>query len=266
LARLAEVITRTGDTETAHRLLEEAWQKGSLIGDRHVLGDILMVNAMLAAGQGETGEAVRLCGEALHYFAELCNRARVAGALHMLAGLLADSGGIAFAGDPAGIQRLRRAAVLSGASASLLRLTGAAQLWPMPQSRTPLSATEARERLGADAYAATYAEGQAISLEAAVAFAESVVRAIAAEAATGGSSAPLLTPRQAARERFGGVTARERAVAELVAQGRSNREIATALVLSERTVETHVTNILNKLGYDSRAQVAAWAVRVGLHS
>jgi pimeloyl-ACP methyl ester carboxylesterase/DNA-binding CsgD family transcriptional regulator len=56
------------------------------------------------------------------------------------------------------------------------------------------------------------------------------------------------------------LTARERGVAALVAQGKSNREIADALVMSERTVEWHVSNILSKLGLQSRAQVAAWAV------
>jgi DNA-binding NarL/FixJ family response regulator len=46
----------------------------------------------------------------------------------------------------------------------------------------------------------------------------------------------------------------------LVAAGRSNREIAEALVLGERTIETHVSNILGKLGLRSRAQIAAWAI------
>ena len=47
-------------------------------------------------------------------------------------------------------------------------------------------------------------------------------------------------------------------------RAKSNREIAEALVLSERTVEGHVGNILNKLGFTSRAQIAAWAVQKGL--
>jgi DNA-binding NarL/FixJ family response regulator len=49
-------------------------------------------------------------------------------------------------------------------------------------------------------------------------------------------------------------------VAGLVARGFSNREVAAALFLSERTVESHVQHILNKLGFRSRAQIAAWAV------
>jgi DNA-binding CsgD family transcriptional regulator len=72
------------------------------------------------------------------------------------------------------------------------------------------------------------------------------------------------TPRQAARREGGGLTAREREVAALVAQGKSNREMAAHLVISERTVEHHLTNILSKLGLNSRAQVAVWAVEKGL--
>jgi DNA-binding NarL/FixJ family response regulator len=54
---------------------------------------------------------------------------------------------------------------------------------------------------------------------------------------------------------------REREVAEMVAKGLSNREIANRLVLSERTVEQHVRSILAKLHLTSRTQVAVWAVR-----
>ncbi len=72
------------------------------------------------------------------------------------------------------------------------------------------------------------------------------------------------TPRQAMKQQFGGLTAREREVAALIAQGMSNRTIAQELVVSERTVDTHVANILAKLGFTSRAQIAAWAVERGL--
>ncbi len=67
-----------------------------------------------------------------------------------------------------------------------------------------------------------------------------------------------------AKKEFGGLTARERQVAVLVAQGKSNREVADDLVIAERTVERHVANIMSKLGFNSRTQIAAWAVEKGL--
>jgi DNA-binding CsgD family transcriptional regulator len=73
-----------------------------------------------------------------------------------------------------------------------------------------------------------------------------------------------ISPKRAAAEKYGGLTERERSVAALIAQGKSNREIADQLVVSERTVESHVANILFKLGFASRTQVAAWVVEVGL--
>jgi DNA-binding NarL/FixJ family response regulator len=49
----------------------------------------------------------------------------------------------------------------------------------------------------------------------------------------------------------------------LIVEGRTNREIAEALVLSERTVDSHVRNIMGKLEVNSRARIAAWAVQHG---
>ncbi len=63
---------------------------------------------------------------------------------------------------------------------------------------------------------------------------------------------------------YGGLTTREREVAALIARGKSNREIAETLVLGNRTVQTHIGNIFAKLGFSSRAQIAAWAVEKGL--
>ncbi len=73
-----------------------------------------------------------------------------------------------------------------------------------------------------------------------------------------------LPPREVARQAFDGLTPREREVAALIAQGKTSREVADLLVVSERTAEVHVSNILGKLGFTSRAQIAAWAVEKGL--
>jgi len=69
-----------------------------------------------------------------------------------------------------------------------------------------------------------------------------------------------LSSRRAEAEKFSGLTERERAIATLIAQGKSNRGIADELTVSERTVETHVSNIFFKLGFSSRTQIAAWTV------
>jgi len=73
-----------------------------------------------------------------------------------------------------------------------------------------------------------------------------------------------ISQAQATKKAYGGLSAREREVAALIALGNSNREIADTLVLSERTIESHVSNILLKLGYTSRTQIATWALEKGL--
>jgi non-specific serine/threonine protein kinase len=61
------------------------------------------------------------------------------------------------------------------------------------------------------------------------------------------------------------LTEREREVAAHLARGLSNRQIAEALVITVATAERHVANVLNKLGFHSRTQIAAWAAEQGLH-
>jgi DNA-binding NarL/FixJ family response regulator len=62
----------------------------------------------------------------------------------------------------------------------------------------------------------------------------------------------------------GGLSRRELEVATLVAEGLTNKEIARRLFRAERTVDNHVQHIFNKLGFNSRAQIAAWAAMNGL--
>ena len=70
--------------------------------------------------------------------------------------------------------------------------------------------------------------------------------------------------RRATRGHVDALTAREAEIAALVARGLTNREIADELVLSARTVETHVANAMSKMGFAHRSQLAAWAVERGL--
>lgn len=66
------------------------------------------------------------------------------------------------------------------------------------------------------------------------------------------------TPPQATDGQLKPLTRREVEVARLVSEGLSNKEIATRLVISQRTVDTHLDHILNKLGFRARTQIAAW--------
>lgn len=79
-------------------------------------------------------------------------------------------------------------------------------------------------------------------------------------------AAGLAWPRPAARNSLGPygalpITRRELEIAQLIAAGMSNREIARKLFLSERTVDNHVQHLFNKLNFHSRAQIAAWVER-----
>lgn len=75
----------------------------------------------------------------------------------------------------------------------------------------------------------------------------------------------LISPQKAAKRTFDGLTQREREVAALIAQGCTNAAIAQALTLSERTIEKHVENIMNKLGVNTRTQIAVWATEKKLN-
>jgi DNA-binding NarL/FixJ family response regulator len=75
--------------------------------------------------------------------------------------------------------------------------------------------------------------------------------------------------RSRRRQRMGSgrpdeLTAREREIAALIAQGKSNGEIADDLSVSKRTVEKHIANILAKLGFAQRAQIVRWSIASGL--
>jgi predicted ATPase/DNA-binding CsgD family transcriptional regulator len=86
------------------------------------------------------------------------------------------------------------------------------------------------------------------------------------------SSAELMDEalREADRSRAGRLSSRELEIADLIGQGLTNREIADLLLISTRTVESHVDHIKAKLGFDRRARIVAWALNrgdgVGIHA
>jgi DNA-binding CsgD family transcriptional regulator/tetratricopeptide (TPR) repeat protein len=103
-------------------------------------------------------------------------------------------------------------------------------------------AAEVLATLGSERYRAAFERGVALAAD----FDRAITAVIGAEPAAAGSES--LEP----------LSAREQQVAELVAQGMTNKEIAARLVISRRTAESHVVHILDKLGFGSRSQIATW--------
>ena len=138
-----------------------------------------------------------------------------------------------------------RAANLLGAATGLAHALGAPPaIWPELSAHHEEYEQRTRAALGERAYQAAFAHGERLSLEEAVAFA-------LGEDPHRPTTAPREDPPAA-------LTRRERQVADLIAQGLSNKEIAAKLVISQRTAESHVEHILTKLGLTNRTQVAAW--------
>eukprot|EP01133_Synstelium_polycarpum_P022458 gene22458-26935_t len=139
----------------------------------------------------------------------------------------------------------KHAAVLLGAAAMYWQKVGG-RLAGLPglSAHHDTAAETARKAMGDDTFDKSFRSGFAMSEGEAVAYAldkrSSVTTASSAEG-------PHLTPR-------------EQQVAELVAQGLTNRAIAEHLVISLRTAQGHVEHVLTKLGFSSRAQIAAWYV------
>jgi non-specific serine/threonine protein kinase len=144
-----------------------------------------------------------------------------------------------------------RAARLFG-SAQALRDAAGAPLRPSVQARYERIAAVSRTASDDAAWLAAFDQGRSISLAQAVAEAREVVRGHPDSSSDADAAAGLeLTPR-------------EREVLRLVAQQRTDKEIAEVLFVSRRTVTSHVTNILGKLDVDSRHKAAAVAIRRGL--
>jgi non-specific serine/threonine protein kinase len=162
-----------------------------------------------------------------------------------------------------GLVGLARTAAATGHPRRAARLLGAAEAYGEALG-SPVQAGEregfdravalAREALGEEGLAAEFAVGRALSPE------QAVTTALAPTAEP--EAAPPSTP-SAPANRFR-LTQREREVLTLLAQRLTNKEIAEALFVSARTIQTHTISIFTKLGVDNRRDAAALAVRHGL--
>jgi predicted ATPase/DNA-binding NarL/FixJ family response regulator len=243
-------LSDAGDTARAVRLYEECLELTARHGETWCRLYALTVLAIELWRLGDVRQATELARQALLLGESFDDRLNMAVDIEILAWTAASDGDCA------------RAVLLLGAADAVARSVGMTVL----RIRRFIGYHEAcertlRESLGEKDYARLFQSGARLSLADAIAQASGRT---AAKAASASGRAPAAVDSAAAsavgqREFASPLTRRETQIAALVARGLSNREIAAALVIAQRTAEGHVEHILSKLGFTSRAQIAAWA-------
>lgn len=234
---IGERARLSGDHARARRAYERSLALAEATGDARRQYYVLYNLAFVAQREGDHQEALR----ALRRSLALCQELGVP--TDVIQELLALAGSLGALGEPL------RAARLFGAAHAFLQRSGTL-IDPSDQPEHDRNMAFVRAQLGDAAFDAAWAQGQAMSFDQAVAYAQSAFDA---------DSPPALQPQLAGPlHSADDLTRRERDVALRIAEGKSNRAIAEELVITERTVEGHVSNILAKRGFRSRAQIAAW--------
>jgi DNA-binding CsgD family transcriptional regulator/tetratricopeptide (TPR) repeat protein len=233
---LALTFMQKGELERAAALQRENLARARKTGDQHILSMSIGLGGLIALGEGSYERAEALGLETLKMFWRMDLR-------HYIPTLLQLFAAAAGRGDPL------RSARLCGASQALHESMGA-RLSAGERAYFEPHLAAARAQLDNTTWETAWAEGRAMTLEQAVEYALG-----ASELAADG----IITPEKRSTDEppDNPLTRREREVAELVGRDLTNRQIAKELVVSERTVEKHVANILKKLGLHSREQVAA---------
>ena len=223
------------DLETVARVYSEWAPRARDRGDIQTLSYLVSSYSFALLQGGQPDKAQPLFEESLSIERRLENRDMIVYQLDALACQAAMVG------------RPQRAARLLGAAESMQAQSGIRLMRHME----PLLA-RARETISASLVPASFESeteaGRRMAMDEAIAYAlEEKKPSRLAPPSKRTSAMPL--------------SKREVEIAELVAQGLSNKEIATRVFLSERTIETHVSNILNKLGVNSRVEISSWVAR-----
>jgi non-specific serine/threonine protein kinase len=235
LANVGDVARDQGDFERSAALHSESLTLFQKTGDKFRIAYALRNLGIVALYQGNHKQAAAFFRDSLTLSKELGDRWVAEGCLEGLAGAAA-------------LRRQYEHAARLFAAAETLRLSLGRHRSIADQADFGKRVASTRATLGDSAFAAAWTQGTTMPLEEAIEAALAPIESLPA-----GPAASLFTPR-------------ERDVVALVVQGLTNREIASRLVISERTADTHVQHILNKLGVSSRVQVAAWAVEHGLQA
>ena len=277
LGALGMVTHGRGDLDSCRDQLEAGLRLSREANDADGISQALFQLGLVAAQQGRVDEAERFGEEGLALSRSTGDLITLSRALHGLAavaylrrdrthllalsreGLIVSRNlrspiGIALGLDRVAVlaewdHRHEDALRLAGAAAAIRAATRAV-ITPLWVAAIDQALEPGRQALGADAAARAWHEGAAMTLQEAV--------AMAFDSLSDGRHQPKIVGKAADPL---ALTRREQGIAALVAEGLTNRQIAEKLFISKRTAETHIQHILNKLGVNSRAQIAVWAVR-----
>ncbi len=238
-ALLAEIALSQGDLVTARSLNEKSLAYYRTTDQRPQIPDALLIWGRIAAAQGDYAAAQALYEESLALAREIGYKRKLPFVLEALADVVSAQGALVWA------------ARLWGASEALRNAMGT-PIWPVYRADYERSVAAAHAQLGEQAFAAAWAEGLAMTLEQALA---------ARGPVTIPAPAPSLTsPAKSAPTYPDDLTAREVEVLRLLAQGLTDAQIAEQLIISPRTVNTHLTSIYGKIQVSSRSGATRYAV------
>ncbi|RZL84805.1 MAG: tetratricopeptide repeat protein [Rhodococcus sp. (in: high G+C Gram-positive bacteria)] len=222
----------SGQTDRAIECHERALAITERYGEKMYRAHSLWAMGIDVWRQGDTDRAIRVLEQSLELTRQVHTPRVATACLEALAWITCQQGDA------------QRAATLMGAAEGLAGSVGSravihSNLLVYHQDCNK----EVRKELGDRVFAAAHSRGRSLGFDAAIAYAL--------------NEQPTSPPDIDASPRL---TKRERQVADLIAEGLTNQAIAGRLVISPRTAQGHVEHILAKLGFTSRAQVAAWVV------
>ncbi len=252
LSGLGELALRQGQLARANEFLEESLSARREIDERWGIAASLGSLGWVALLQGNFERMRDRLGESMAIRVVLGDQSGIAWCLEKIA----EAAVIQAQARPATQRRLMlaRAACLLGVANTLREPIGSI-IDPADQPGHARSLQELRVAIGDEAFDTAWAEGTRLTPQQALDMAQTTMPPST-------NAEPPADPLD--KMDFGGLTVRERQTAALIAQGKSSREIAAAMTVSVKTVETYVTRILGKLGFSSRVQIATWAIEKGL--
>jgi len=249
LLHLGQVLYLAGQVERAEQVWIQGLELARGFGDRWVIAQVLMLLGRVSLTAGRFDEARHRLQEAIHNQLAIRQVGGVANALEVLAGVAVAEGR-----PTAGIR-------LAAAAATMWTSIGLISPLHWREELDHVLAT-ARAALDEEAAAQAWDAGASLTLEEAVEYAQAEIDSELARVtlATGRAT----TERSQGPSAWAPLTSREAEVASLITQGLTNRDIAGKLMIADGTVGIHVDHILGKLGFHSRALVAAWAAERSL--